>query len=151
LFDRARLAGKFRKAQHARLLDASCAHHENGHGVFFSRPLENDGVEVFETPREIGQSAQRFGSFFDPAMDCRGSLEIERFARRLAFAFEFRRQRGAAGREKRDDAAHFRVVVLLRATREARGEAHLHFGINAAGKTRIAANLDLATPNFKQV
>ena len=84
-------------------------------------------------------------------MNRRGSLEIERFACRLALALEFRRERCAARREKRDDAAHFRVVIFFRASREARRKAHFHFRIDAAGKTRIAANLDLAAPDFEQV
>src|SRR5579864_5419147 len=84
-------------------------------------------------------------------MDRRGALEIERFAGHLALALQFRSERSAARRQKRDDAAHFRVVIFLRASREARRKTHLHFRIDAAGKTWIAANLDLAAPDFKQV
>src|SRR4029077_16418831 len=57
----------------------------------------------------------------------------------------------AARRQKRDDAAHFRVVVFFRAARETGRETHFHFRIDAAGKTGIAANLDLAAADFEEV
>ena len=69
---------------------------EYGHRVFFRGPLQDHGVEIFQPPREFGQSAQCFRRFLDAAMDRRGSLEIERFAGRLALALEFRRERSAA-------------------------------------------------------
>ena len=113
LFHRTRLAGEFRKAQQVRFVDASRAHREYGHRIFFRRALQDDGIEVFEATREVRQSAQRFRGFFDAAMDRRGALEIERFAGRFALALKLRSEGGAACREKCDDAAHFRVVVFL--------------------------------------
>ena len=124
---------------------------KHGDCIFFRGSLKNDGVEIFETPREFRQPAQRFRRFLDAAMDRGGALEIERLARRLALALEFRRERGAARGQKRDHAAQFGVVFLLRASRKARREAHFHLGIHAAGIAGIAANLDLATADFEQV
>src|SRR5260370_9046620 len=46
---------------------------------------------------------------------------------------------------------NFDVVFFFCAAREARGEAHFHFGIEAAGKRGIAADFDLAAPHFEQI
>ena len=151
LFDRPRLAGQVREAQHARLFDASGLHHKYGDGVLLSGTFKNDGVEVFESPREFRQPSQCFRRFLDAAMDRGGALEIERFAGRLALPLEFRGERGATRAQKGDDAAQFDVVFFFRASRKARREAHLHFGIHAAGIAGIAANLDLAAADFEQV
>ena len=45
----------------------------------------------------------------------------------------------------------FRVVLLFRAARKTRRQAHLHFRIDASGKTRIAPNLDLASPDLEEI
>src|SRR5258706_15804443 len=84
-------------------------------------------------------------------MDRGSAFKIECLSGRLALALKFRRQRRATRTQKCDYAAEFDVVFLFRAAREARSQAHFHFGIYAAGIAGIAANLDLAAANFEQV
>ena len=90
MLDRTRLAGQFREAQQARLFDASGAHDEYGNGAVFRGALQDDSVEVFDTPRKIGQAAQGFRGFFDAAMNGGGALEIEGFACGFTLTLEFR-------------------------------------------------------------
>src|SRR6267378_2959796 len=151
LLDRSGLTGEFGEAQHPRLLDAAGAHQKHGNRIFFRGSLENHRIEIIELAREFRQTAQRFACFFYTAVDSGGALKIERFAGSLAFALVFRRERRAARRQKRNHAAYFDVVIFLRAPREARCQTHFHLGIHAARKTWVAANLDLAAANLKQV
>ena len=101
-------------------------------GLFFGGALENHGVEVFDSPREFRQPAQRRGDFLQALVQRGGALEIERFAGRFPFALEFRGERCAGRIERFEHAADFGVVFLFGAARETRRQAHFHLRIDAA-------------------
>ena len=90
--DRTGFAGKFGKVKHARFLDAPGTHQKNGDRIFFRGALKNDGVQVFELPREFRKTAQGFAGLLDAAMDGGGALKIKRRTRFLAFVLVFRRE-----------------------------------------------------------
>src|SRR5882762_9749172 len=76
---------------------------------------------------------------------------------RHIFISEYRQPGNERSRSERSPARfqelhqplYFDVVFLLRAARKAWREAHFHFGVQAARKRRIAADLDLAAPHFE--
>src|SRR5690348_11629213 len=84
-------------------------------------------------------------------MERGGAFEIEGFAGGFALAFDAAGKRGARRLERLDDASDFPVVLFLGAAGETWREAHLHFGIDAAGKCGVAADLDLAAANFEEI
>ena len=84
-------------------------------------------------------------------MNCGGALEVEIVAGFFAFEFDGGTQGIAVSVETLDEAIHFGVVFLFGAAGEARSETHFHFGIEAAGKSGIAANFYLAAPDFEEV
>ncbi len=84
-------------------------------------------------------------------MELRGALEIEIGAGAFAVLFDGRAERAAVGVEELHQPPNFGVVFPFGASGKARREAHLHFGIDAAGKCWIAANFDLAAAHFEQV
>ena len=100
---------------------------------------------------EFGAKAQRGVEFFDALVKLRGALEIEIGAGAFAVVFDGGAERVAVGVEKLHQALDFGVVFLFGASGKARGEAHFHFGIDAAGKSGIATNFDLAAADFEEV
>src|SRR5260370_32040478 len=147
----ARRAGEFSEAQEEWLGNSSRANREDGNRLRFRGALENDGVEILDAPRDFRQAAQDVADLVEAAMQRRSALEVERSARGFAFLLDFRGQRTPAGAEKTHHALDFRVVILFRAARKTRREAHFHFRINAARKRRVAADFDLAAPNLEEV
>src|SRR6266568_1924819 len=147
----ARLAGEFSKAQEEWLGNSPGANREDGNRLPFRGALENDGVEILDAPRDFRQAAQDVADLVQAAMQRRRALEVERSARGFAFLLDFRGQRASAGAEKTHHAQDFRVVILFRAARKTRREAHFHFRINAARKRRVAADFDLAAPDLEKV
>src|SRR5579863_3407516 len=147
----ARLAGDFSEAQEKRLGEAAAVDAENADGLLFGGPLENDGVEIGDAASEFGTKAQRGVEFFEALVELSGALEIEIGAGAFAVVFDRGAQRVAVGVEKLDEALDFGVVFLFGAAREARREAHFHFGVDAAGESGIAADFDLAAAHFEQV
>src|SRR6266852_55467 len=147
----ARLAGEFSEAQEEGLGNSPGANREDGNRLCFRGALENDGVEILDAPRDFRQAAQDVADLVEAAMQRRSALEVERSARGFAFLLDFRGQRTPAGAEKTHHALDFRVVILFRAARKTRREAHFHFRINAARKRRVAADFDLAAPNLEEV
>src|SRR5712692_7230682 len=150
-FHGARLAGEFSEAQEEGLGNSPGANREDGNRLPFRGALENDGVEILDAPRDFRQAAQDVADLVEAAMQRRSALEVERSARGFAFLLDFRGQRTPAGAEKTHHALDFRVVILFRAARKTRREAHFHFRINAARKRRVAADFDLAAPNLEEV
>ena len=84
-------------------------------------------------------------------MNCGGAFEVEIVAGFFAFEFDGGAQGIAVGVEKLDEATDFGVVFLFGAAGETRGEAHFHFGVEAAGERGIAADFDLAAADFEEV
>ena len=126
MLDRTGLAREFRKAQHARLVDAPGAHRKHGNRVFLRCFLENHGVQIVKMSRDLWQPAPGFAGLFNAAMNRGRALKIERFACSLAFALVFLSKRRARRREILNHTVYLHVVVFLRASREAWRETHFH-------------------------
>lgn len=147
----ARLAGDFREAEKVGLGKTARANGEYADGLRLRGALENHGVEILDAAGKLGLEAQSFVEFFDALVKLRGALEIELGAGALAVGFDGGAERVAAAIEKLHEAGDFRVVFLLGASGKARREAHFHFGIDAARKSRIAADFDLAAADLEQI
>ena len=145
------LAGDFGEAEEERFSEAPGVNGEDADGLVFGGALENHGVEILDAAGEFGKEAEGVVEFFDALVKLRGALEIEIGAGTLAVGFDRGAKRIAAGVEKLHEALHFGVVFLFGASGETRGEAHFHFGIDAAGESGIAANFDLAATDFEEV
>src|SRR6266478_4047789 len=76
------------------------------------------------------------------------AFEVQLLAGFLTLFF-YRRSERAARFEELDQALNFDVIFFFCAASEARGKAHLHFGVEAAGKRGIAADFNLAAANFE--
>src|SRR5215472_12880969 len=84
-------------------------------------------------------------------MKRRGSLVVERFAGRLALAFDASRQGFAARPQSLSHTKNLGIIFLLCASRETRTQAHFHLGINAARKTRITPDANLASARLEEI
>jgi hypothetical protein len=151
LFGGAWLAGDFGEADVAGIGEAATADGECGDGLVFGRALEDDGVQILDAAREVGFAAERVVEFFDAFVDGGGALEIETVAGFFALDLDGSAQRIAVGVEELHEAIYFGVVFLFGAAGEAGGEAHLHFGVEAAGERGVAADFDLATADFEKI
>src|SRR5487761_923700 len=145
------LAGDFREAQEKGFGKTAGADGEDADGLSFGGALEDDGVEILDAAGELWAKAQRFVEFFDALVELRGALEIEIGAGALAVGFDGGAEGVAGGVEELHKASDLGVVVLLGASGEAWREAHFHFGVDAAGKSWIAADFDLAAADFEEV
>src|SRR2546425_12258662 len=97
------------------------------------------------------RSAQDVVEFFEALVQVCSELEIKLLARSGSLLFERGNERAAARLKEVQQPIHLRVVLLLRTAREARCEAHLHFGIEAAGKRRVTPDFDLAPAHFEKI
>jgi hypothetical protein len=151
LFRGPRLAGDFRKAQEKRLVQAAAADGEHSDRLVLGGALQDYGIEILYAPRQFGTTAQDFIELLDFLVERRGALEVQLPAGLLAFFFNRSTHRSSACFQKTQEPLYFAVVLLFAAPREARRETHLHFGIEAARKSWIAADFDLAAPHFEQI
>ncbi len=151
MFGGARLTGDFAEAQEERFGEAAAVDAEDADGLFLRGALENYGVEIRDATGKLGTEAQRVVEFFKALVKLRGALEIEIGAGAFTVVFDGGAQRVAVGVEKLHQPLNFGIVFLFGAAGKARREAHFHFGIDAAGKSRIAADFNLAAADFEQV
>ncbi len=145
----ARLAGNLREAQEKRLCQPSAAYPINADGLVFRSPLQNHRVEVLNPARKFRLAAQNLIQLFHFFMEGGGAFEVQLLAGFFALLLYRGPERAAASFEELDQPLNFDVVLLFCAAREARGEAHFHFRVEAAGKRGIAADFDLAAPHFE--
>src|SRR5690348_6510724 len=93
----ARLAGDFREAEKVGLGKTARANGEDADGLLLGGALENHSVEILDAAGKLGLKAQGFVEFFDALVKLSGALEIEVGAGVLAFGFDGRAERVAAG------------------------------------------------------
>jgi hypothetical protein len=151
LFGGPRLAGDFRKAQEKWLGKAAAADGENTNRLVLGGALQNYGIEILYAPRQFRTAAQDFVELLDFLVKRSGALEVQLLAGFFAFFLNGSTHRTAARFQKTHKALDFDVIFLLAAPREAGRQAHLHFGIKAAGERWITADFDLAAPHFEQI
>src|SRR5271157_5321426 len=84
-------------------------------------------------------------------MQSRGALEIEVRRSLIALSLDLPHQRLAAALQVLLHAPNLSRILLVGATFEARRQAHLHLGINAAGKGGIGIQVEGAAAHFEQV
>src|SRR5579864_5378718 len=124
---------------------------ENRDCLVANRTLQNHGIQCIHTLGDLRQAAKHAIYLVEFLMQGSRALKIRSFARRFPFALHRPGQKRPAGFQRLEYAIHFDVVILLRAAREARREAHLHLRIYASGKTGVAKDLDLAPANLEKV
>ena len=151
LLCRPRLAGDFREAQEKGLVQTAAADREHSDRLVFGGTLQNYGIEILDTPRQFWTAAQDFVELLDFFVERRGALEVQLLAGFFALFFNSSTHRAAARFQKAHEPLDLDVVLLFAAPREAGREAHLHFGIQAAGESGIAADFDLAASHFEQI
>ena len=124
--DGAWLARYIAKIQKYRLGQNARQHREHRDRLLFRGTLEDYGIEFVDPPGDLGKRTQRGRRFFEALVQRCRTLEIERFTRGFAIAFELLRKGLAGSRKRRKHSSRFEVVFLFRATRETRREAHFH-------------------------
>src|SRR5258708_35927624 len=137
--------------QEERLCQPSAIYAIYANRLLFRGALQNQRVEILNPPGEFGPSAQNFIEFLYFFVQRGGAFEVQLLAGALALFLYCGPERAAASFEELDQPLNFDVVLLFCAAREARGEAHFHFRVEAAGKRGIAADFDLAAPHFEQI
>ena len=95
--------------------------------------LENHRVDVADIAGYLRAAAQRAIEFLQALVEDAGFFEIEILAGLFTFFFSAsRRELPPVSKNLR--ASELRAVLFFRAAGETRREAHLHFGIEAAGE-----------------
>src|SRR6202521_2596237 len=146
-----RLAGDLRESQEKWFCQSSAARRVDAHRLLFRGPLQNHRVQVLNPPREFRPPAQNLIELLYFFVQGGCPFEIQLLAGFLTLLLNSRPERSPARFEKLHEPLYFDVVFFFRASRKAWREAHFHFGIEAAGKRRVAADLDLAATHFEQV
>ena len=100
------------------------------------RGLHHHAVQFVETAHDLRQLRGGGLHLLQASVQGGGSLEIEIGRGVVALPLDLAHQRLPVGFEKLLHASHFGGVFLVGASLEAGRQAHLHLGINAAGKLR---------------
>ena len=149
-FRRARRAG-FTELQHERIGDAAAAHGEQSDAVRFRSALKNQRVQILNFSCQLRLAAQHIVQLFQLLVNYSGFLKIQLRAGGFSVLFQAGAQGIAGSFKKRDKASDFHVVLFFCAAGKAGCQAHFHFRIQAAGKSRIAPYFDLAATHFKEI
>lgn len=113
--------------------------------------MQDDRVEIGDAAGEFGTKAKSIVEFFEAFVECGSPFEVKIGAGALPVVFHNGAQRIAASVEELDEARDFYVIFLLAAAGKTGPETHFHFRIDAPGKRRVAANLDLAAPDLEKI
>ena len=80
-----------------------------------------------------------------------GGFKLQLLAEPLALSFQLAHQRLPAAFKKTLHPRRLVAILLVAAAFEAGRQAHLHLGINAAGKRRIRIQLEIAAPQLEEI
>ena len=149
MFRGTRLAGNLREVQEKRLRQPSAAHTKNTDGLVLRGALQNHGVEILNAPREFRPAAQDFVELLDFLVQGGGAFEVQLLAGFFALFLDRRAERAAACFQEVYEPLHFNVIFFFRAAGKAGCETHFHFGVEATGKSGIAADFNLAAAHFE--
>src|SRR5256885_11777791 len=151
MFRGTRLAGYLREAQEKGLRQPATLDAKNTDGLLFRGALENHSVEILNAPSEFWPATQDFVELLDFFVQGGCAFEIQLLTGFFALLLDCGAERSAACFDEMDQTLHFDVVFLFGATGKAGRQAHFHFGVEAPGKSGIAANLDLAAADLEEI
>ena len=131
--------------------DGAAVYAEKGDGFGHRRLLHNQRAHAVEALHWFGHLLQDRRELFEARVQSRGFFKGKRFRRMVAFDSDLALERFAARVEKVFHADDLSAVLVVGAALEARGEAHLHLGIDAAGEGEVGMKVVDAAAHLEEV
>ena len=119
--------------------------------VKLSRRLHQDAGKLRQGMNRLAGQVGYGLNLLHPLMDGGSLFKFHRLRSGVALAFQPGEHGRAARGEKSKHICRFLPVPLIGAALIARGKAHLHLGVNTAGKGRIGVEVFRAAAQQKQV